>query len=130
MDGTLLGAVREDGHIEGSGDCDIGVLAEDIGKVFDQHTMLPSYNGIAGWFGGRPVYWNYGENPIVNVQAWHDVDGQRFYFEDSGIIVGKIGVNDTPEYLLKQWYDDWRTPQKGTHAQRAMYKLTLDHFDP
>lgn len=120
MQGTVLGLVRDGKHIEGSGDIDIAVAYEDLDKITDFGEEVEHWNG-------KIVYWNYGKDPIINVQAMVLIQGKRYYISDKYIQYG-IGNETIDEYLTDS-YGDWRTPQKGIHAKTRLYKITLNKYD-
>jgi len=123
MYGTLLGLYRDKKIIEGSGDIDLGIMAEDLIKIRD-------FGGVVTSFGGRPVYFNYQGNPIINVQAWHQLGNKRYYLDTTGLIQQELPNNKIKiEKLLEEWYGNWETPQKGVHAQTKIFKITFDHYD-
>lgn len=129
MYGTLLDAVRGNANDE---DIDIGIYEEDMVRIMDFG------NGFA-----YKYYWNYGSNPIINVQAWKVIGDSRYY-QQGDWFQQKLPVNMlmscvkykgveckipfSYERLLNNWFSDWKVPM-DEKARTKIYKIKLDHHE-
>jgi hypothetical protein len=121
VSGTLLGAIREKGLIEGDNDLDLGVMAEEatdeqVASVLREHPFLQSVYNLGHLVQATDrngtvidIFIHYRENGRVwHGTAVHKWDNTPFQLDEIQLDSHVYYIPDNPDLYLDENYGNWR----------------------